>query len=64
MVEQSATSALLPFSKILVAVDSAPAASAATLRYLRRLVRPGATVRIVSVVENPRTLVPLGVWAG
>ncbi|WP_413183404.1 universal stress protein [Paraburkholderia sacchari] len=52
-----------PFAKILVAVDSTPA-SAAALRYLRRLLHPGAAVRVVSVAENPQTLVPLGRWAG
>lgn len=52
-----------PFARILVAVDSTPAASAA-LSYLRSLLCPGATVRMVAVAENPRTLVPLGAWAG
>ncbi|WP_342952521.1 universal stress protein [Paraburkholderia sp. JHI869] len=47
----------------MVAVDSTPA-SGAVLQYLRRLVDPGTTVRVVSVAENPRTFVPLGNWAG
>ncbi|MEM5330991.1 universal stress protein [Paraburkholderia sp. JHI2823] len=64
MTQHSATQAPLSFARIMVAVDSSPA-SAAALRYLRRLVHPGATtVRVVSVAENPHTLVPLGVWAG
>ncbi|WP_321896489.1 universal stress protein [Paraburkholderia heleia] len=53
----------VPFTRILVAVDSTPA-SAAALSYLRGLLCPGATVRMVAVAENPRTLVPLGGWAG
>ncbi|MFC5429703.1 universal stress protein [Paraburkholderia denitrificans] len=53
----------MPFARIMVAVDSTPA-SAAALRYLRPLLRPGVAVRVVSIAENPRTLVPLGTWAG
>ncbi|SDE44268.1 Nucleotide-binding universal stress protein, UspA family [Paraburkholderia lycopersici] len=59
----TAANAPFPFARILVAVDATPASTAA-LRYLRRLLRPGATVRVVAVAENPRTLVPLGGWAG
>ncbi|WP_321939685.1 universal stress protein [Paraburkholderia sp. J8-2] len=59
----TARNAPFPFARILVAVDSTPA-SAAALRYLRRLLHAGATVRVVSVAENPHTLVPLGGWAG
>jgi nucleotide-binding universal stress UspA family protein len=53
----------MPFARIMVAVDSTPA-SAAALRYLRRHLHPGITLRVVSVAENPHTLVPLGIWAG
>lgn len=53
----------VPFTRILVAVDSTPA-SAAALSYLRGLLCPGATVRMVAVAENPRTLVPLGAGPG
>jgi nucleotide-binding universal stress UspA family protein len=63
MTEQTARNAPFPFARILVAVDSTPA-SAAALRYLRQIVPTGATVRVVSVAENPHTLVPLGGWAG
>ncbi|MFX1674984.1 universal stress protein [Paraburkholderia sp. A2WS-5] len=59
-----------PVTRILVAVDASPASTAA-LRYLGQLLRsalgpasrPDAAVRIVSVAENPRSLVPLGTWA-
>ena len=52
-----------PLTRILIAVDASPASSAA-LRYLRRLLRPDTSVRVVSVAENPQSLVPLGSWAG
>ncbi|WP_321914557.1 MULTISPECIES: universal stress protein [unclassified Paraburkholderia] len=63
MTQQSATNASVPFARIMVAVDSTPA-SAAAIGYLRRLLHPGTTLCIVSVAENPRTLVPLGAWVG
>lgn len=63
MTPQSTMDAPSPFTRIMVAVDSTPA-SAAALRYMRQFVHEGATVRVVSVAENPRTLVPLGGWAG
>ena len=64
MTEHSATQAPLSFARIMVAVDSSPGSTAA-LRYLRKLVHPGTTtVRVVSVAENPHTLLPLGIWAG
>lgn len=47
----------------MVAVD-ASTTTARALRYLHRIVHPGSVVRFVSIAENPRTLVPLGVWAG
>lgn len=50
-------------ARILVAVDASPA-SVAALRYLRRLMRSDTSVRVVSVAENPQSLVPLGSWAG
>ncbi len=59
MTPQSTMDAPSPFTRIMVAVDSTPA-SAAALRYMRQFVHEGATVRVVSVAENPRTLVPLG----
>ncbi|TAM05834.1 MAG: universal stress protein [Paraburkholderia sp.] len=63
MTQKSATHASMPFARIMVAVDSTPA-SAAALRYLKPLLRPGIAVRVVSIAENPRTFVPLGTWAG
>lgn len=62
MAQQSATHAPKPLARIMVAVDST-AASAAALRYLRRLLHPGATVNVVSVAENPRALLPLQGWS-
>lgn len=43
--------------KILIAVDSSPASTRA-LQYARHLAPPGAEVTVISVAENPRTLVP------
>ncbi|WP_321788359.1 universal stress protein [Paraburkholderia sp. J94] len=63
MNQQSGTKLFMSFTRILVAVDSTPASSAA-LKYLKPLVHGGVTVRVVSVAENPHTLVPLGGWAG
>jgi nucleotide-binding universal stress UspA family protein len=45
--------------RILVAVDTSPE-SARTAAYVCHLTPPGARVRVVSVAENPRTLLPLG----
>jgi nucleotide-binding universal stress UspA family protein len=46
-------------TKVLVAVDAyAPSQHAAA--YARRLVAPGGEVRLVSVAQNPRTLMPMG----
>lgn len=47
------------FERILIGVDPSPM-SARLAKYVCGLVRPGVEVRIVSVVENPRALVPLG----
>ena len=47
------------FARILIGVDSSPM-SARVAKYVCGLVRPGMEVRIVSVAENPRALVPLG----
>lgn len=47
------------FERILVSVDSSPM-SARVAKYVCGLVRPGVEVRIVSVAENSRALVPLG----
>lgn len=52
-----------PLASILVAVDASPA-SIAALRYLRPLLRPDTSVHVVSVAENPRSLLPLGTWTG
>lgn len=51
------------FSRIMVGVDPTRA-SAPAVRYLRRLLHPGAAVRVVCIAEDPRTLVPIGKWAG
>ncbi|AQH05229.1 universal stress protein UspA (plasmid) [Burkholderia sp. KK1] len=48
--------------RILVAVDSSSASTRATA-YIRYLAGTGVQVRIISVAENPRTLVPLGSFA-
>lgn len=45
--------------RILIAVDSSPVAARA-VAYMRYLAVPGVKVRIVSVAENPRVLLPLG----
>ncbi|WP_321781884.1 universal stress protein [Paraburkholderia sp. J94] len=63
MAQKSDANTCMPFARIMVAVDSTPASTAA-LRYLRQLLHPGNAVRVVSVAENPRTLVPLGRWVG
>lgn len=53
---------MLP-GKVLIAVDSS-AASRHAIAYARNVVAPGGTVRLVSVAENPRTLVPTGSLVG
>ena len=45
--------------KVLIAVDPSPASRQA-VAYARCLIAPGGTVRLVSVAENPRTLIPTG----
>ncbi|MFM0514472.1 universal stress protein [Paraburkholderia sp. RL17-373-BIF-A] len=45
--------------RILIAVDSSSVAARAAA-YIRYMAVPGVQVRIVSVAENPRVLVPLG----
>ena len=45
--------------RILVAVDASPE-SARAADYVCHLTLPGALIRIVSVAENPRVLLPLG----
>lgn len=47
------------FERILISVDSSRM-SARVAKYVCGLVRPGVEVRIVSVAENSRALVPLG----
>lgn len=49
--------------KVLVAVDPS-AASRHAIAYARNIVAPGGVVRLVSVAENPRTLVPTGSLVG
>ncbi|WP_114809053.1 universal stress protein [Paraburkholderia kururiensis] len=56
------TSTDTPFAlptRVLIAVD-ASAASQQALAYVQNLLRPENQVRLVSVAENPRTLVPTG----
>ena len=48
--------------KVLIAVDLSPASEHA-VAFARSLVAPGGSVRLVSVAENPRTLVPTGRFA-
>ncbi|AJZ56548.1 universal stress family protein [Paraburkholderia fungorum] len=50
------------FERIMIAVDSSPM-SARVAKYACGLVSPDTEVRIVSVAENPRALVPLGLLA-
>jgi nucleotide-binding universal stress UspA family protein len=49
--------------KVLIAVDLSPASDHA-IAFARGMVAPGGSVRLVSVAENPRTLVPTGKLAG
>ncbi|OLL31129.1 universal stress protein UspA [Burkholderia sp. SRS-W-2-2016] len=46
-------------TKVLVALDRSTASQHA-LAYASRLVAPGGAIRLVSIAENPRTLVPAG----
>lgn len=46
-----------PIARIALAVDSTPESQCAA-RYVRTLVRPGMQVRIVSVIDNPRLMLP------
>lgn len=55
-------SSALP-EKVLIAVDLSPASKHA-IAFARGMVAPGGAVRLVSVAENPRTLVPTGKLAG
>ncbi|KWK31537.1 universal stress protein UspA [Burkholderia stagnalis] len=48
-----------PPGKTLIAIDGS-ASSQQALKYARHIVPPGGQVRIVSVADNPRTLVPIG----
>lgn len=48
--------------RILIATDLS-AASRLALDFAREIAPPHANVRIVSVAENPRTLVPTGSWS-
>jgi len=50
------------FERILIGVDSTPM-STRLAKYVCGLVSPGTEVCIVSVAENPRVLVPLGLLA-
>ncbi|NRO96979.1 universal stress protein [Paraburkholderia sp. NMBU_R16] len=58
----SSPTSTLP-GKVLIAVDSS-AASRQAVAYARTIVAQGGTVRLVSVAENPRTLVPTGSFVG
>lgn len=49
--------------KVLIAVDLSPASEHA-IAFARGMVAPGGAVRLVSVAENPRTLVPTGKFTG
>jgi len=49
--------------KVLIAVDSTVASERA-VAYAKGLVAPGGQVLLVSVAENPRTLMPTGTFAG
>lgn len=46
-------------AKVLVAVDRSPASRHA-IAYARQMIAPGGVVRLISVAENPRTLIPAG----
>ena len=51
------------FSRILLCVDGSPASEQA-VAFVRRMAQGGTTVRIASIVENPRNLVPLAPLSG
>ncbi|WOD15584.1 universal stress protein [Paraburkholderia kirstenboschensis] len=59
---QMQSNATSKVKRILVAVDASPQ-SARAAEYVRRMTLPGAQIRIVSVAENPRTLLPVGPMA-
>ncbi|WP_116135429.1 universal stress protein [Trinickia diaoshuihuensis] len=48
--------------RVLIAVDSTTASEHA-LVYAKGMIAPGGRVRLVSVAENPRTLMPMGAFA-
>ncbi|RQR55588.1 universal stress protein [Burkholderia sp. Bp9125] len=48
-----------PPNRVLIAIDGSTSSEQA-LKYARNLIPPGGQVRIVSVANNPRTLVPTG----
>lgn len=50
-------------ARILIAVDPS-AASQHAVAYARNLISSGGEVRLVSIAENPRTLVPMGSLVG
>jgi nucleotide-binding universal stress UspA family protein len=57
----TSTAAIAPraIKRILIAVDSSPE-SARAAAYVRHLTLPGARIRVMSVAENPRAILPLG----
>lgn len=62
----AAASTDTPFAlptRVLIAVDTSVASQQA-LAYVQNLLRPENQVRLVSVAENPRTLVPTGGFVG
>lgn len=61
--QSSVSPAPAAFSRVMIAVGPVPE-PAPELRYLRSLLHPGVAVLVVCIAENPRTLVPLGKWAG
>ncbi|MFM0511740.1 universal stress protein [Paraburkholderia sp. RL17-373-BIF-A] len=48
-----------PIKRVIIAVDTSPESARATA-YVRHMMLPGARIRIVSVAENPRVILPLG----
>ncbi|WP_196493205.1 universal stress protein, partial [Burkholderia stagnalis] len=57
--DSSRSSIPAPPGKTLIAIDGS-ASSDQALKYARNIVPQGGQVRIVSVADNPRTLVPTG----
>ncbi|MCA8143936.1 universal stress protein [Burkholderia multivorans] len=55
----SATEAHYPYRRVLIAIDVS-AASERALAYAEGMLHANAFVHLVSIAENPRTLVPLG----